>query len=92
MKNALWLFTLTVIVLIFFLPSYSRMQDLRQKNIDYARDKEALKQENARLKNEQLRLEEDPIYLEKVAREKMGLVKEGEVVYKIVPGNQEEKK
>ena len=90
MKNALWVFALAVIVLIFFLPSYSKMQDLRQKNINYARDIEALRQENERFRQEQFRLEKDPVYLEKVAREKMGIVKDGEVVYKIVPGNKEE--
>jgi cell division protein FtsB len=38
-------------------------------------------------------LEEDPAYLEKVGREKMGLIRKGEVVYKISqPGTNAEKK
>lgn len=68
-----------------FLPSYTMMQDLKQRNLDYARQTERLTVENIRLREEKRRLEEDPVYLEKVAREKMGLIKEGEVVYKIVP-------
>ncbi len=92
LKNALWLFVFAFVILMVFLPSYTTMQDLRQRNLDYARQTERLTVENIRLREEKRRLEEDPVYLEKVAREKMGLIKEGEVVYKIVPENKEEKK
>jgi len=92
LKNAIWLFVLTIIVLVIFLPSYSQLQDLKLKNSDFAQEIEHLTQENARLKEERRRLEEDPVYLEKVAREKMGLVREGEVIYRITPANQEVEK
>lgn len=85
LKNAIWLFVFTIIVLAVFLPSYTQMQDLRQKNLEYSRQIKQFKQENARLAEEGRRLEEDPVYLEKVAREKMGLIREGETVYKITP-------
>jgi cell division protein FtsB len=85
MKNAIWLFSFAVIVLIVFLPSYTTMQDLREKNFEYNQQINRLTQENRKLTEEKRRLEEDPVYLEKVAREKMGLAREGEVVYKIVP-------
>ena len=84
-KNAIWLFFLAIFVLVVFLPSYTRMQDLKQKNTDYKRQIEQLRQKSVELKEEKRRLEEDPVYLEKVAREKMGLIREGEVVYKITP-------
>ena len=84
-KNALGLFILTIIVLIIFLPSYTKMQDLKQKNLDYKRQIEQLQQKSAELREEKRLLENDPVYLEKVAREKMGLIREGEVVYKITP-------
>ncbi len=61
------------------------MQDLKQKNLDYKRQLEQLQQKSAELKEEKRLLENDPVYLEKVAREKMGLIREGEVVYKITP-------
>ena len=61
------------------------MQDLKQKNLDYQKQMELLKKQNAKLIEEMHLLEEDPYYLEKVARDKMGLIKEGEVVYKITP-------
>ena len=85
MKNAIGIFIFAVIVLSIFLPSYSRMQDMQQKNLEYKRQIEMLKKKNAELAEENLMLEEDPEYLERVGREKMGLIKEGEVVYKIVP-------
>lgn len=88
LKNAIWLFAVTLIVFIYFLPSYTKMQDLKQKNHDYAQQIRALMAQNAKLLEEKRLLETDPVYLEKVAREKMGLVREGETVYKIMPMNQ----
>ncbi len=88
-KNAIWLFSLAFIILVIFLPSYTRLQDLREKNASYKKQMEALKKENKELVEERKRLK-DPVYLEKIAREKMGLIKEGEVVYQLVP--EEEKK
>lgn len=89
-RNAVWLFIFTFIVLIIFLPSYTKMQDLQQKNNEFADQIQQLKKENISLHEEKNRLETDPVYLEKVGREKMGIVKEGEVMYKIVPMNKTE--
>jgi len=89
LKNALFIFFLAIIILLCFLPSYSKMQDMEKKNWEYQREIEALKEKNAKLEEERKLLEEDPVYLEKVAREKMGLIKEGEVVYKITPAELE---
>lgn len=89
-KNAIGLFILTVAVLAMFLPSYTRMQDLSQKNLEYKDQIEHLKKKNIQLKEEKRLLDEDPVYLEKVAREKMGLVREGEVVYQMVPEGAED--
>ena len=90
LRNAIWLFIISLVVLFIFLPSYTRMQDLQQKNADYEKQIEALKRDNAKLLEENRLLEEDPEYLEKVGREKMGLIREGEVVYKITPITEEE--
>ena len=91
-KSAIGLFILTILVLIIFLPSYTKMQDLKQKNLDYKKQIEQLQQKSAELKEEKRLLETDPVYLEKVAREKMGLIREGEVVYKITPAVVNEEK
>ena len=66
-----------------FLPAYVKMQRLRGKNRQYEKRIEELKRDNVLLEEEKRRLLEDPLYFEKVAREKMGIVKEGEVIYKI---------
>ena len=87
MKNAIWLFSFTFVILIIFLPSYSRMQDLQKKNLEHQQQIKLLEKKNRELTFEKKLLESDPVYLEKVAREKMGLVKEGEVIYKISPEN-----
>ena len=85
LKNALSLFILAVIILALFLPSYSIMQDLKKKNLDYARRITALEEKNKKFEEERYLLQTDPEYLEKVGRETMGLIRPGETVYKIVP-------
>ena len=83
LKNALWLFAVATIILLFFLPSFTMMQDHRQKNLEYEKKIVELQRRNEELKEEKQRLIEDPIYLERVARERMGLVREGEKVYRM---------
>ena len=85
LKNAIWLFVIAIFVLFAFLPSYTQMQDLRLRNAQYEQEILRLRRERLMLERERKLLQEDPAYLEKVAREKMGLIKEGEVVYKITP-------
>ena len=46
---------------------------------------EEIKQANLKLKLEHEMLRSDPVYLEKVARKKLGVVRKGEVVYQVVP-------
>jgi len=87
-KNALSLFILTVIILALFLPSYSIMQDLKQKNLEYARRITALEEKNRKFEEERYLLKTDPDYVEKVGRETMGLIRPGETVYKIIPVQQ----
>ena len=71
--------------IVIYTPSFTRMQDLKKINQDYQSQISQLKKENARLKKEKKLLEEDPAYLERIAREKMGLTREGEVVYHLTP-------
>ncbi len=83
LRNALSLFVIAAIILVLFLPSYAKMQDLKQKNRLYKERIAALEKRNNELTVERERLQDDPVYLEKVAREKMGLIRDGETVYKI---------
>lgn len=70
---------------MIFLPGYTKLQDLKQKNLEFEERIEQLKQENLALEKRVERLQKDPLTLEKVAREKMGVARKGEVVYKINP-------
>ena len=85
LKNALWLFAFATLVLMFFLPSFTLVQDQRQKNREYVRRIAELEAKNSELRREKQLLENDPVYLEKVGREKMGLVREGEMIYRLAP-------
>ena len=85
LKNAFWIFIFSIVLFSLFLPSYTKMQDLEEKNRKYQKQVEQLVKKNYQLQEEKKMLDEDPVYLEKVAREKMGLIREGEVIYKIIP-------
>lgn len=77
------------ILLVLFFPGYAKMQELRQKNRDLEDNIKKLQAENLKFSQEKERLEKDPEYLERVAREKLGIVKKGEIVYKIINPEQE---
>lgn len=65
---------------------YPGYLDLRKTNLEKARlDKNISKLEetNKNLQVEIRKLKEDNFYIEKVARETLGLVKPGEIIYKI---------
>ncbi len=73
------------LILVIFFPGYAKIQEMRQKNRKLEADIKRLKSENIALSIEKERLETDPNYLEQVAREKLGIVKKGETVYRLVP-------
>ncbi len=85
LKNAILLFVFAFVILMMFMPTFSRMQDIKQKDLEYQVRISELELENKRLKVERRLLEDNPDYLEKVAREKMGLIRAGEVVYQLTP-------
>lgn len=70
---------------MIFLPGYTKLQELRDRNRQLDRDIEKIKQENIILERQLSLIQNDPVYQEKILREKMGLVRKGEVLYKIEP-------
>ncbi|MBN1913462.1 MAG: septum formation initiator family protein, partial [Candidatus Omnitrophica bacterium] len=78
-KKTFWIYVIAAILLIIFLPGYSKLQELRDKNRDLADDIKRLEKENFSLQQELKRIEADPLYQEKITREKMGVVRKGEV-------------
>lgn len=89
LKKAFWLFGLTVFMLILFLPGYTKLQELRDKNRDLETRIRQLKVENTLLEEELVRVQSDPVYQERIVREKMGVVRKGEIPIKIVPEQRE---
>ncbi len=81
-KVILYLALLIAVFCIVFLPGYSELQRLREENEQHQRRIRLLEEHNDKLKEELAKLKEDPDYLEKKAREKLGIVKKGEVIYK----------
>ena len=77
------------ILLIIFLPGYSKLQELKAKNRSLLTEMDGLKRENKDLTREIDRLENDPFYIEKKARDKMGIGKKGEIRYKVINGSEE---
>jgi len=77
------------ILLVIFLPPFAKYQELRYKNKSLAQKISALKDENKRLEEEKRKLETDIVYIEKRARENIGVVRKGEIVLKgnVTPKN-----
>ena len=88
LKKAFGLFAFAIIFLVLFLPGFSKLQNLRGKNNDLEDKIKRLSIENALLEQEIKKIANDPVYQERMAREKMGVVRKGEIPIKIVPQKQ----
>ncbi|HNX81398.1 MAG TPA: septum formation initiator family protein [Candidatus Omnitrophota bacterium] len=84
LRKAFWIFGLAVFMLFLFLPGYTKLQELRDKNRALQDRIKQLDVENALLNQELSRIETDPLYQEKIVREKMGVVRKGEIPIKII--------
>lgn len=76
---------ITGILLVLFLPGYAKIQELRQKNRELEANARRLQAENLAMQVEKEKLERDPEYLERVGREKLGIVRKGEIIYRVIP-------
>ncbi len=79
-----------IFVISLYLPSFTQMRQLKEKNIQLAKEIEQVKLQNLELEKQALLLRTDTKYLEKVLREDLGMVKPGEVLYKVVQREQRE--
>lgn len=84
-KKAFWIIAIGVGLLVLFLPGYTKLQELRDRNQDLQSKIKRLVIENSLLQQELKHIENDPVFQEKIAREKMGVVRKGEIPIKIVP-------
>ncbi len=90
LRKSLWLFSFAVLLLILFLPGYAKLQESRVKNRQLEEEFRKLAIENSLLQEELRRVENDPLYQEKIARDKMGVVRKGEIPIKIFSGKKPE--
>lgn len=81
---------LVVILSAIYYPGYKRVQEAKVKKRRLEEELESLKKKNAQLEKKLEMLENDMVYIEKRAREKLGIVGEGEIVYEFVPSENEE--
>jgi cell division protein FtsB len=85
LKRAFWLFGIAIFLLVIFLPGYTKLQEFKDRNHDLETKIKRLQVENALLQQELQKLDADPLYQERVARQKMGVVRKGEIPVKIIP-------
>ena len=85
LRKAFWLFGISVFLLILFFPGYTKLQQLRDKNRELEIKLKKVYVDNALLAQELERIQNDPVYQERIARDKMGVVRKGEIPIKIVP-------
>lgn len=73
-------------------PRAIQVESLKARSRRLEKENLAIRKENLRLEQELRLLRDDPVYLEKVAREKFNKAKEGEIVYKVVRPSEEAKR
>lgn len=84
MLQKLRFFIIIIILLLLYLPGFAKFQELKQKLADTQRQITVTKKRNAQLEKTINQMKNDKDYLERVAREKMGVVKKGEMVVRII--------
>lgn len=78
------LFFVMVLVAVFHKDGILTVNEFREEQSKLVADNQALAQENRRLAEEIEELKSDPFAIEKIAREKLNLVRPGETVYQLV--------
>ena len=74
-KGVVKLSIFIAILLVIFLPPFAKYQELRYKNKSLQWQIKSLKDETKKLEEEKRRLETDISYVEKKARDKIGVAK-----------------
>ena len=84
MLKSLRLYIIIGILLLVFLPGFSKIQELRARLQEAQAKLEETQRHNAQLEERISRLQSDEDTMEMVARERLGVVKKGETVIKII--------
>ena len=81
-KKLIYILIGIAIVVAIYFPGFSKLQELREENRNLEKRIEVLTKTNLELEKEKNRLENDPSYIEKIAREKLGMAKKDEIILK----------
>ncbi|MDP8218899.1 MAG: septum formation initiator family protein [Candidatus Theseobacter exili] len=71
-----------LIVIYFYWPNFVKLHRLSKREQTLRTEIGRLENENQRLRDRIFALEHDPVYVEKVARDDLGLSRPDEVIYK----------
>jgi len=71
-------------LLLIFLPGFAKLQELKTKLAETEEKIRRAQRQNAILEQRIAQMQNNTAYLEMVARDKLGIVKKGETVLKIV--------
>ena len=80
-------FFLVITVAIFHEGGILTVHEFKNELVKFEASNETLKKENENLRFEIKALKSDPLSIETLAREKLGMVHEGEIIYQLVPKN-----
>ncbi|MDP8299637.1 MAG: septum formation initiator family protein [Candidatus Tantalella remota] len=80
-KITLFIILAVVLLGLVFLPGFSELNRRREENVQLKKRIRFLEEHNDQLKGELVQLKQDPTYVEQKAREKLGVVKKGEIIY-----------
>lgn len=76
------LMIVAIIVFRFFLPKIREQKELRERSAELREDIQRAAEELRLLRLKQQKLQEDPRFIEKIAREDLGYAKPGETVFR----------
>ena len=77
------IFCLIILIGIIYFPNYARLRKLRGENVRLILENNELIEEIADYQEKLKRVGKDPYLYERIAREELGIAKEGEIVIDI---------
>ena len=80
-------FFLVITVAIFHEGGILTVHEFENELVKFEVSNETLKKENEKLRFQIKALKSDPLAIETLAREKLGMVRSGETIYQLVPHN-----
>ena len=83
--GSLKFYIILAVIAAIFLPPFAKYQELRYKNNNLGKEIKNLQEEIKKLEIQKQRLQTDITYIESKAREKIGVVRKGEIVIKKAP-------